>query len=97
MARRHRYAEAHRLFQSVIATLDERTPQGNPWSVWYAFACVASAAGRSNDALQYLHEAIHRGYEDAAGLMADEDLKGLRRNARFLALLGSLKTASPRT
>ena len=48
--------------------------------VWYAFACVAAAANRPDDALQYLREAINRGYKDADALMADDDLKNLRPN-----------------
>jgi hypothetical protein len=36
------------------------------------------AANHPDDALQYLREAINRGYKDADGLMADPDLEKLR-------------------
>jgi len=59
--------------------------------VWYDFACVAEAANRPDDALQYLQEAIHRGYKNVDALMADNDLKNLRRNPRFQQLVTQLQ------
>ncbi|MGO9993356.1 MAG: tetratricopeptide repeat protein [Steroidobacteraceae bacterium] len=97
MARRHRYAEASQLFRTAIDTLNNGANQGNRWSVWYAYACVAAAANRIDDALRYLREAVALGYNDAAELMADEDLKELHDDARFLELIGTLKLASTRT
>jgi tetratricopeptide (TPR) repeat protein len=94
MAHSHRYTEASGLFRNAIDTLNKGAAQGNRWSIWYAFACVASAAGRFDDALRYLREAVTRGYQDADGLMADEELKDLRRNTKFLELIGTLKGAS---
>jgi len=41
------------------------------------------AANHPDDALQYLREAINRGYKDADGLMADPDLEELRPNSNF--------------
>ena len=41
------------------------------------------AANHPDDALQYLREAINRGYKDADGLMADPDLEKLRPNSNF--------------
>jgi tetratricopeptide (TPR) repeat protein len=41
MANNHRYAEATRLFREVIEERGDSGKRGNPWSVWYAFACVA--------------------------------------------------------
>jgi hypothetical protein len=94
MAYSHRYAEATPLFRNAIDNLQDVPDQGNRWSVWYAFACVAAAAGRFGDALGYLREAVDRGYRDADGLLADDDLKALRHDARFLELVGALKGAS---
>ncbi len=59
--------------------------------MWYAFACVASAAHRPEDAVQNLREAINRGYKDGDGLMGDDDLKNVRSDAKFLQLAASLK------
>jgi eukaryotic-like serine/threonine-protein kinase len=91
LARSHRYAEASALFRDVIEKDNNSGGQGNRWSVWYSFACVAVAADRPDDALQYLHEAINRGYKDADGLMSDDHLKRLRSNPHFEELVAELK------
>ncbi|HSZ62807.1 MAG TPA: serine/threonine-protein kinase [Terriglobales bacterium] len=95
MAHTHRYPEASTLFRDVIEkqenSKDNSKGQGNSFSVWYSFACVAGAANRPEDALQYLHEAITRGYKDADGLMTDDDLKKLRPNPHFQELVAALK------
>jgi non-specific serine/threonine protein kinase/serine/threonine-protein kinase len=91
MAYTHRYDEASKLFRDVIENGSDSTGQGNRFSVWYSFACVAAAASRPDDALQYLREAINRGYKDADGLLADDDLKSLRQNPRFQQLAATLR------
>jgi tetratricopeptide (TPR) repeat protein len=91
MAYSHRYAEASKLFQAVMENESSSAGQGNRWSVWYAFACVAAAAGRPDDTLQYLREAVNRGYKDADSMMADDDLKSLRQNPHFQQLVASLR------
>jgi eukaryotic-like serine/threonine-protein kinase len=91
MALSHRYAEASKMFRDVIQTQDNSKGQGDPFSVWYAFACVAAAGNRPDDALQYLQEAINRGYKEAGALMADDDLKNLRLNPTFQQLVATLK------
>jgi len=93
MAYSHRYAEASKLFRDAIEKQDDSKRQGDAFSVWYAFACVAVAANHPDDALQYLREAINRGYKDADGLMADDDLKRLRPNPKFQRLVTDLKTS----
>jgi eukaryotic-like serine/threonine-protein kinase len=91
MAHRHRYREASKLFQSVMEKASKSERQGNGWSVWYAFACVAAAANHPDDALRYLHEAVNRGYKDADGLMADDDLKNLHDSPHFQELITALR------
>jgi tetratricopeptide (TPR) repeat protein len=95
MAYTHRYAEARDLFQGTIDRLEASQSTGadeeSRWTAWYNFACVAAAAHRMEDALQYLREAIDRGYRDVDGLLADEDLRELRHNTQFIGLIGALK------
>jgi eukaryotic-like serine/threonine-protein kinase len=91
LARSHRYAEASALFRDAIEKNSNSGGQGNRWSVWYSFACVAVAADRPDDAMQYLHEAVNRGYKDADGLMSDDHLKRLRSNPHFQELVAELK------
>jgi non-specific serine/threonine protein kinase/serine/threonine-protein kinase len=91
MAYTHRYGDAYTLFQDVIQNSSNSAGQGNSWSVWYAFACTAAAAGHTDDAFQFLHEARDRGYTNANALTADDDLQSLRRDSRFEQLVNSLK------
>jgi eukaryotic-like serine/threonine-protein kinase len=91
MAYDHRYAEASRLLREDIEQLNEAADQQARASAWYAFASVALAAGRPDEAVLYLKEAVRGGYRDVDGLEADEDLRDLRRNPGFLDLVRALK------
>jgi eukaryotic-like serine/threonine-protein kinase len=91
MAYDHRYAQASRLLREDIEQLNEGADQQASASAWYAFACVALAAGRADEAVLYLKEAVRRGYRDVDGLEADEDLRDLRHNPGFLDLVHTLK------
>jgi serine/threonine protein kinase/tetratricopeptide (TPR) repeat protein len=93
LADTHRYAEARAMFRNVIDQDNGEGKQGNRWTAWYDFACMAAASNHREDALKYLHEAIERGYTDADSLMADEDLKNLHRDARFKELVAELRRA----
>jgi eukaryotic-like serine/threonine-protein kinase len=94
MAHNHRYPEARKLFHDVIEKQDDSKGQGDRFSVWYSFSCVAVAANRPDEALQYLREATNRGYKDADALVADNDLKSLRHNPEFQQLVAELKRPS---
>jgi Tetratricopeptide repeat len=52
LARDRRYSEASKLFRDVIDKGSASPGQQNRWTVWYAFACVAAAANRPDDALR---------------------------------------------
>ncbi len=88
-----RYPEATSLFRDSIAKQDNFVGLGSSFSVWYSFACAAVAANHSDDALQYLQEAINHGYKDADAMMSDNDLKNLRPNPKFQQLVAALKRA----
>ena len=91
MAYRHHYAEASKLFLDVIEEGNNSSSQGNRWSAWYRFASMAAEAKHPDDALQYLKEAINRGFNNADHLLADENLKNLRGNPDFQQLVTELK------
>ena len=91
MTYRHRCARATGLFRESIEKSGNSAAQENRFSVWYSFACVAAAANDYDDAVQYLQEAVNRGYKDADGLMADDDLKSLHPNPKFQQLVAALK------
>jgi non-specific serine/threonine protein kinase/serine/threonine-protein kinase len=87
----HRYPEAVHLFDGLLEAPGEAGDQENRWRAWYSLACVATAAGRADDAVKYLHDAVNRGYQDADGLMADDDLKTLRQNPHFQDIVATLR------
>jgi eukaryotic-like serine/threonine-protein kinase len=91
MALNHHYAQAKLLFTDVIDKRRNSQGSANPWYVWYAFACVATAANNPDDALRYLQEAANQGLKDAEGLATDDDLKGLRSNPRFQQFIAALR------
>jgi serine/threonine protein kinase len=97
MAYSGRYPEARKLFLDLIDAQKEPGGKGNRWSAWYGLACVAMAADRPDEALQYLREAIKRGYKNTDRLIADDDLKNLRANPRFQQLVAELRRPQEKT
>jgi tetratricopeptide (TPR) repeat protein len=91
LAYNHRYDEAGKLFRDEIEKINNSKGQGDQVMVWYEFACVATAANHPDDALQYLQEAVTRGYKSADAMMADPDLKGLHNNPKFQQLVSELR------
>ena len=91
MAYTDRYPEARKLFLDLIDRQNASGGKGNRWSAWYGLACVAMAANRPDEALQYLREAIDHGYKNTDRLIADDDLKDLRANPRFQQLVAELR------
>jgi serine/threonine protein kinase len=83
-----RYSEASRLFREAIENVSEAHTQ---MTEWYMYATVAALAGHSDDAIQYLREAVKLGYDNADGLIADNSLKTLNTNVKFQQLVAELK------
>lgn len=58
----------------------------------YNFACSLALCGQRNRALDELEKAVELGYDDAEHLTHDEDLRELRTEPRFDALVRRLKS-----
>jgi eukaryotic-like serine/threonine-protein kinase len=86
-----RYNEGSQPFLDLIEAQKTSGGKGNRWSPWYGLACVAMAAGRPDDALRDLREAIDRGYKNSERLVSDSDLKNLRDNPQFQQLVAALR------
>jgi serine/threonine protein kinase len=97
LAYTHRYAAASKMFREATEKKSNSTATGDRFSIWYSFACVAAAGNHPDDAFQYLHEAIKRGFKDGDQLMADDDFKSLRQDPRFGQLVGQLKRSATKT
>jgi serine/threonine protein kinase/tetratricopeptide (TPR) repeat protein len=92
MAFNRHYTEASQLFRDVIDKGANHSGQGKPWTAWFRFASMAATTKHSDDAIQYLKEAIRLGFHNPERLLSDEDLKNLRSNPNFQELVVELKT-----
>ncbi|MEM7483210.1 MAG: tetratricopeptide repeat protein [Acidobacteriota bacterium] len=63
----------------------------NDVRAWYNLACAQARLGRKKPAYEALERAVASGFSNADHLRNDEDLKSLRGEKRFEALLGSLE------
>jgi len=61
-------------------------------TAWYSYACGAAVAGGRDRALEYLGKAADLGSPDVPNMASDEDLKSLRSEPRFTALIAQAKT-----
>jgi eukaryotic-like serine/threonine-protein kinase len=88
LAHTHRYAEAKASFREVIDKVGDTSER---FDIWYDFACVAGVANQAGDAIEFLREAVTRGYTDTDRLMEDSDLKDLHANPEFQRLVVQMK------
>ena len=82
-----RYEEAKVLFAEAVQTAIRIKAQDGLSGAWYSSACGAALAGHPEDALERLRQAVDTGYRDADNMASDEQLKSLRRNQQFKALV----------
>jgi serine/threonine protein kinase/Tfp pilus assembly protein PilF len=92
LAHTQRYAEAKAQFRQVIDRMGDTSER---FDIWYDFACVAGVANQTADAINFLREAMTRGFTDADGVMADSDLNNLHASPEFQRLVAELKNARP--
>jgi non-specific serine/threonine protein kinase/serine/threonine-protein kinase len=60
-------------------------------NAWYSFAAAAATAGHHDEAFEYLSHAIDDGYGAPDAIAADPDLKSLRGDPRFDALVAKAR------
>jgi eukaryotic-like serine/threonine-protein kinase len=93
----HHYAEAQKLFSDVIEKQNAAKGQGDPTAIWFAYACVAVAANRPDDAMKYFRQAVSLGYNDPNDLWSEDDLKSFHSNPDFQKLVASLRRAAEKS
>jgi non-specific serine/threonine protein kinase/serine/threonine-protein kinase len=82
-----RYAEAKNLFREVIEKASRTREEGVLPQAWYSFACGEAAAGHPDEALKYLRKAVDLQSGPVTDLESDNELKSLRNDPRFIALV----------
>jgi cytochrome c-type biogenesis protein CcmH/NrfG len=86
----HVYTRLGRFTEGLdIDRLLVRLVPDNP-TAHYNLACSLALCGEPGPAISALEAAVGLGYDDAAHLAADEDLRSLREDPRFRALLTRL-------
>jgi tetratricopeptide (TPR) repeat protein/tRNA A-37 threonylcarbamoyl transferase component Bud32 len=88
-----RYPEAQALYRSTIAQ-SAGPPKADPARHWYDFGVMATQSGHLDDAFEYFAQAAALGFKDVDSLMNDDDLAGLRRDARFPKLVLAMRGGS---
>ena len=87
LAYEKRYAEAEKVFREATDLAVKSKAEDLVFTAWHDFACGAAIASHRDEAIKYLREAINHGYSDGNKLMADPDLKSIRDDSRFKALV----------
>jgi len=85
-----RYRDAEKLFREAIRTAGKISQPSLLADAWYNFASGAAVAGRHDEALEYLKQAVDHGYLGSA-IAADKDLTPLHGDPRFEALVAQAK------
>lgn len=85
------FARAEALMQEIIQKASRSGEPAVLSGAWYNFACAAAVAGHTNAAMDYLRKADDLGYTDIANMAKDKDLKSLRKDPRFTALIAKAK------
>jgi tetratricopeptide (TPR) repeat protein/predicted Ser/Thr protein kinase len=85
------FARAEALMQEIIQKASRSGEPAVLSGAWYTFACAAAVEGHTNAAMDYLRKADDLGNPDIANMAKDRDLKSLRKDPRFTALIAKAK------
>jgi tetratricopeptide (TPR) repeat protein len=91
LAHENRYGEAEPLFREAVRIASEQKSVTSVGEAWYDFACGEAIAGHRDVALQYLRKAVELRWFETADMANDDDLKNLRGDPRFEALVAHAK------
>jgi non-specific serine/threonine protein kinase/serine/threonine-protein kinase len=81
------YAKAKDLLQEAIQKASQSSEQSSLALAWYNSASVEAVAAHKDVALEYLRKAADLGSRDVLTMASDENLKSLRGDPRFAALI----------
>ena len=65
--------------------------QNNDETVFYNLACSYALLKMSNKAFEALEKAVSLGYNDISHMQADTDLDSIRKDDRFIKIIGAIQ------
>jgi eukaryotic-like serine/threonine-protein kinase len=71
----------------LVAAFEKAKDAQGLANTWYDLACLAALAGRTSEAFTDLQQAVDHGFSDGEHMKNDNDLKSLRGDSRFEALV----------
>jgi len=78
-------------YENAIEAYKHISAYGNP-TVLYNLACAYSKAGKTEEALNTLREAVEKGFSQYNFMKKDPDLDNIRKDSRFKDILASVKS-----
>jgi eukaryotic-like serine/threonine-protein kinase len=86
-----RYADADRVYAEALAIARSSANRGVMAMLFYNRACWAAIQGRRQESLAHLEQAVAIGFRRAEEMAADPDLRSLRGDPRFDAILANVR------
>jgi hypothetical protein len=94
LSREGRYADSEKVFREVIETAEKTNQPATVAEAWYNFACAEAGRGRPDEAFADLNHAIENGLISPGELSSDPELKSLRGDPRFDAVVAKASVTS---
>jgi len=88
-----RLAEAEAVFVELLEKYRRLLGENHPQTAgaWYNVACLSARRGKRAEALDRLRQAVAHGYSDADNLLQDPDMKPLRDDPAFGAIVAQAR------
>jgi eukaryotic-like serine/threonine-protein kinase len=83
--------KADTLLQQMFQKAKQSQNQSALGGAWYSLACAAAAAGKIDAAIDYLRKGQEITPQPAATLANDDDMRPLRKDPRFIAIVAKAK------
>src|ERR1700683_5556950 len=94
LGREGRYADSEKMFRDVIETAEKTNQPATLAEAWYNFACSEAGRGRPDEAFADLNHAVENGLISPGELSSDPELKSLRGDPRFDAVVAKASVTS---
>jgi serine/threonine protein kinase len=89
------HADADELSRETIEAVSEANEASVLANAWYSYGCIDAGRGYKDEAIHHLQQAVDHGFSDANQMASDDDLKSLRQDPRFQALLAKIQKNAP--